>query len=1339
MAVEELPAYPDEVVSIADDETIAPGIEANEEEVAEPQQDNNTPAGPSEAEASTSEDAEESAPDIPYDGSVLNVLVVGETQQGKSTLVRNLLEYAKMPEADVKVGNGNRACTINPQDYEMEVPLRSYHLEDHIGNNLKVDKDSYSDLIDFGEDDAKVVQDLPDDQIETVKFRFLDTPGLNDSEGRDMELMAGILGKAAEMEYVNAVIYVRKIDKHFGNSFQDFLSYFQRSMPSLAGGLIIVHSAYTTMKVEKFLREGKSPAELRRDAFKAATGLDLAHFFMDNNPDIYSPLAVMQSLNESHNLLCHIKAQPQHSVADFRLLKTPGMQSIDIHITNALLGLKRIVQSQLDEAKTALSTVQQRALEDEIEVAKMDRQIESIEKELDNLEHGPDICLGSKTVVEEYSLVGHLLMSGQLNLGGDWHEFDADCPIAAGLFASINGSATFFAKSSVKHASEIRLLKNNKANLEDRLDYLVKRMSHQSTLDSENVQKLAVGLAACDEVLVTTKKDSFEMERYPALRLIYLTKDSKLSRDDIYDFLKEYDAKVADLIYSDCGLESDLISAIVDSTGNLGDEPYHNPGIDGNYGDERQLGPSGKFAAVDLSYNNAASAAIRVDFLFDGPPIWRDEWFSPEYFEILTASRPLDGICLLMKDWPPEGDYRVSRWLEWVSFYEEILAPIQEHTIDLYVVFLYKAEKSHVQAVSATASTFGIRCFIVGDTEDEYISGVSTINSKALVRWAMTLVVDVRVGTLGGPPKPGALKGKELQLEEPLGEGDLVPDTYEEEPVLADLDEDDALLGVDLSGWKLEFEDDEEEEGEEPVPITSIDNGGDSPDGADLEAPKPEHGDSEDDVDPPDTVGEANGHQVQVSNARVRDTLFGDAPKKPMRLGDSHQFLRSVLLEIKVAYEEEIARHEISVAPMQASLHEVEDRLVSLYTDLGSFKERHGELSSSTKLICGRPVIRNHQTKLLHPCPRTFRFDEMVDFRIQGIKEVEITGRKDPKVWGVIPANPKRFVGNVKNDIYRSAKCEFHLMGYEWEVRAKEIKALAMTIQGLLEGIEACKKQRDDLKQELDIATTQASEIQARITSCDIDLDKLQDPASLCWNMEDTKRYLQEHNLYGITKEYGLCSLAKASFYNFNQSDLKEFKALIQSQETAVSQFSLGVNKLLPVLRDFEGEVEEGLEDIEQLTNGLELEPKHSTVIKKMDQELAQLEKKKRLWRPHFAELGSLATEAKEIMKGMESERMELLRATSALQNKVRVEASNMEPGATTEAAADALGKATLDLEILDNVKYTLDSDVLDVGAYATMKYQGSTKEGLVALHDGIASMVTSVEEERRSKSAAGL
>ncbi|KAF3906829.1 hypothetical protein ABW21_db0200083 [Orbilia brochopaga] len=551
MAMEELPAYYEEVVSVADE---------GEEQPSTPSADEN--------EASTS-----TATDARGDSSIFNVLVIGETQQGKSTLVRNLLEYAKLPEADIKVGNGNRACTANPQDYEMVIPLRSYHLEDHIGNNLKVDKDNYSDLIDFGEDDAKVVQDLPDDQVQTIKFRFLDTPGLNDTEGRDMELMAGILGKAADMKYVNAVIYVRKIDKHFGNSFQDFLGYFQRSMPSLAGGLIIVHSAYTTMKVEKFLREGKSPAEMRRDAFKAATGLDLAHFFMDNNPDIYSPLAVMQSLNETHNLLSHIKVQQEHSVSDFRLLKTPGMQSVDMHITNALQEVKRVVQSQLEEAKKVLSAAQQRSLEDEVEVAKMKRQIDQITKELNHLENGPDICLGSKTVVEEYSLIGHLLMSGQLNLGGDWHEFDADCPIAyvrksstgrsswlherlrgtnwrgqlsAGLFASINGSVTFYAKSSVKHQNEIRLLKNNKANLEDRLDYLVKRMAH-STVDGANVKQLADGLAACDHLLEVTKKDSFEMERYPALRHIYLTKEAKLSRNDIYDFMKEYDIKVADM------------------------------------------------------------------------------------------------------------------------------------------------------------------------------------------------------------------------------------------------------------------------------------------------------------------------------------------------------------------------------------------------------------------------------------------------------------------------------------------------------------------------------------------------------------------------------------------------------------------------------------------------------------------------------------------------------------------------------------------------------------------------------------------------------------------------
>ncbi|KAF3917567.1 hypothetical protein AA313_de0202875 [Arthrobotrys entomopaga] len=548
MIVEDLPAYTDDVVSIPD------------EDGGEPQATDYTPADSTDS-------------NTPHDGSLINVLVVGETQQGKSTLIRNLLEYAKLPDADIKIGNGNRACTANPQDYEMDIPLRSYHLEDHIGNPIKVDKDSYSDLIDYGEDDAKVVQDSPDDQVETLRFRFLDTPGLNDTEGRDVELMAAILGKVAEMKSVNAVIYVRKIDKHFGNSFHDFLGYFQRSMPSLAGGLIIVHSAYTTMKVEKFLREGKSAAELRRDAFQAATGLDLAHFFMDNNPDVYSPLAVMQSLNETHNLLTHIKVQPQHPASDFRLLKTPGMQSVDMNIANALLELKRVLQTQLEEAKKSLSAAQQHVLEDEVELAKIKRQIDTITKELNQLENGPDICLGSKTVVEEYSFVGHLLLNGQLGLGGDWHEFDADCPIAyvrksstgrsqwlherlrgtnwrgalsADLFSNINGSATFYAKSSVKNQNEIRLLKGNKANLDDRLDYLTRRMSHDK-VNGDHVEKIAAGLAACDQLLVTTKKDSFEMERYPALRHIYLTTDAKLSKNDIYDFLKEYDPEVADM------------------------------------------------------------------------------------------------------------------------------------------------------------------------------------------------------------------------------------------------------------------------------------------------------------------------------------------------------------------------------------------------------------------------------------------------------------------------------------------------------------------------------------------------------------------------------------------------------------------------------------------------------------------------------------------------------------------------------------------------------------------------------------------------------------------------
>jgi hypothetical protein len=257
-------------------------------------------------------------PYLSKSASSINVLVVGETQHGKSTLIKRLIQYAQLPETNIGIGTGNVSCTKEATPYAIETQLRSFHLVD-IDTHERITEQPYDDLCDLTLDEAKVVPDEPVSH-EKASFKFIDTPGLDDSDGDDMELMAGIVGKVSEFDHMNAVMYVRKTAIPFGKTFQKFFSYVQRSMPSLSSGLIMIHSECTTDEVSQFMQSGKNLFELRKESFKAATNLDLPHFFMDNDPSETSPFATVEADNEIHRLLTHLKSQRALPVEGMKLL-----------------------------------------------------------------------------------------------------------------------------------------------------------------------------------------------------------------------------------------------------------------------------------------------------------------------------------------------------------------------------------------------------------------------------------------------------------------------------------------------------------------------------------------------------------------------------------------------------------------------------------------------------------------------------------------------------------------------------------------------------------------------------------------------------------------------------------------------------------------------------------------------------------------------------------------------------------------------------------------------------------------------------------------------------------
>lgn len=498
----------------------------------------------------------------------INVLIVGETQQGKSTLIKQLSKYAGTPDLDIGIGNGNESCTKRVGVYPVSAELKQFQLVDHEGQVIS--DLSYVEYCDLTPRKAKVVP-IDELQNQRVNFTLIDTPGLSDSNNDDMDVMAGIIGRLGEMDHINAVIYVRGINSPFGQSFKDFFSYFQRSIPSLSNGLMIVHSNFTTFKVEEFLQDDQNFAKLRQDAFKATTGLELPHFFMDNDPSSRSPFAVKQSLNESYRLLSQIASQKPSPVGPLKLLKTPKMVDLDAHVLNTLNDLKMGLERSWNEQKSHAKTIDQMNYDLQRDLAKTKRKLEVKEARLNKLRTGPDIILGTKNAVEDYSFFGHLLLQQQVNLGRKDVSFDSDykitqavktcaggsqwldeelrgtswrAVITSGWFRDIKGSATFYTTSRIRYAEEITMLERSVEELVDSINDMTETLGKRSQTSKRGIVELGEKIEAVEALVQSVKSETLDVVLWPQLRVFY-SFEGRPMRHDIRGFVKVYNEELA--------------------------------------------------------------------------------------------------------------------------------------------------------------------------------------------------------------------------------------------------------------------------------------------------------------------------------------------------------------------------------------------------------------------------------------------------------------------------------------------------------------------------------------------------------------------------------------------------------------------------------------------------------------------------------------------------------------------------------------------------------------------------------------------------------------------------
>ncbi|KAK0636074.1 hypothetical protein B0T17DRAFT_612858 [Bombardia bombarda] len=509
----------------------------------------------------------------------INILILGETANGKSTLIKQLGVYGKKRNNDIGIGNGNLSCTTEVGIHPLSTKLRTYHLTDHHGRQVKNVK--YSDLVDYTDDDAAVTAGEPDDDGQVFRFDLIDTPGLDDSSGDDMAIMAGIVGRISEVGYLNALVYVRSLDKPFGESFNRFYDYMRRSMPMLFNGLVVVHTRYTVDREDEAMAAGQDLKNGRREAFRKATKgrADLPHIFMDNDPDPDSPFAVMQSLNACYSLLKHASGQLPVDIANnVHLLKAPNMIHMDSHVLLALTRLQTTLKERLAREMAVASRSKNQMLRIKREVGRLRTKLAEYEEELAQLDTKAEIVLGSKTVGEDYSLET-LFYGGKMWLDKRDVSFDADCVISevtkttgsgcrwrdedlrgttwratlkSSIFRSISGSATFYTSSRLKYRGEIAHLRGRVRDTRESIEHEGEMLREFDGVEDE-VDALAERLGAdvdrCAETMERVQRDTFDASLWPVLRKFYQSREAP-SMTEIVDFVQVYDPETAALIFS---------------------------------------------------------------------------------------------------------------------------------------------------------------------------------------------------------------------------------------------------------------------------------------------------------------------------------------------------------------------------------------------------------------------------------------------------------------------------------------------------------------------------------------------------------------------------------------------------------------------------------------------------------------------------------------------------------------------------------------------------------------------------------------------------------------------
>ncbi|KAF9437567.1 hypothetical protein BGZ76_000222 [Entomortierella beljakovae] len=290
----------------------------------------------------------------------INIILIGETQSGKSTFAEALKRYED-PKYEVQtklMGNGITSLTTEVQEFTIQTKLPYYSITkqmkptkptsfesiilsppyDNRDPNNTIQPVNHEKFRELNEQDYEQRLDNRkdyrmfqiDERNQKIGFTIIDTPGLNDTRNEDEDHVVKIFSKLQGSRAINLVL-VMIPPVAFTNGFKTALQGYISMFPELDNVLAFVHTKYNYNKLHPSdINSLQNFAERKRTLNEIMGRNTFPHFVIDCDLITTKPIRICITHNTIHNILKVAQKNIPIAIPPSRMIsKTPTMRKVD--------------------------------------------------------------------------------------------------------------------------------------------------------------------------------------------------------------------------------------------------------------------------------------------------------------------------------------------------------------------------------------------------------------------------------------------------------------------------------------------------------------------------------------------------------------------------------------------------------------------------------------------------------------------------------------------------------------------------------------------------------------------------------------------------------------------------------------------------------------------------------------------------------------------------------------------------------------------------------------------------------------------------------------------------